>query len=262
MLKFKSVLQLWRHPTVATRQAMLEKAWTSTRTVKHGDLDLTFVTPNSLCEYRARTFSHKEPGTLRWIQQMSPDDVFWDVGANIGLYCIYAARLGVSRILAIEPSVFNLQALALNIHLNSVTDKVTVAPFALSNEVLDADLNLSTTQIGGALSTFGTPVNHWGVEFAPKFKYRVTGFTLDDLAQIRQTWPTYLKIDVDGTEHHILEGGDETLRNISSCLIELSEVYDQQFLQAVKLLKEAGLHLVDTHDIGVPGMSNQIWSRS
>ena len=32
----------------------------------------------------------KEPGTIAWIEGFTEDDVFWDVGANVGLYSLYA----------------------------------------------------------------------------------------------------------------------------------------------------------------------------
>ena len=199
---------------------------------------------------------------MRWISQIHANDVFWDIGANVGLYSIYAARLGVGNILAVEPSVFNLQALATNIHLNSVADKVTIVPFALSNVVRDAVLNLSTTQIGAAHSAFGPPVNQWGDAFTPIVKYQVAGSTLDELARTRDQQPTHLKIDVDGIEHLILEGGAQVLRTVQSCLVELNEADREQRHRATRCLEEAGLYLNDRHDIGVDGMMNHVWSRA
>ena len=48
-----------------------------------------FYTPNWLCRYRANTFSTKEPETLAWIDTYGSNGVFFDIGANVGLYSIY-----------------------------------------------------------------------------------------------------------------------------------------------------------------------------
>ena len=42
--------------------------------------------------WRARTYLTKEPETINWIDGFKKNEVFFDVGANIGLYSIYAAK--------------------------------------------------------------------------------------------------------------------------------------------------------------------------
>jgi hypothetical protein len=68
-------------------------------------LRLKILTPNSLCEWRAKTFSTKEPETLEWIDSIQKDSILWDVRANIGLYSIYAAKRQNCSVWAFEPSV-------------------------------------------------------------------------------------------------------------------------------------------------------------
>ena len=46
---------------------------------------------NSITKYRNDTFFIKEPETLEWINSFEKNENFWDVGANVGLYSIYAA---------------------------------------------------------------------------------------------------------------------------------------------------------------------------
>ena len=51
-----------------------------------------FATPNFLNRYRHKTFFTKEPETLKWIDNFEKKDIFYDIGANVGLYSIYAAK--------------------------------------------------------------------------------------------------------------------------------------------------------------------------
>ena len=72
---------------------------------------LVFFTPNEIIDWRVHTLLTKEPETLEWIDQFKGDEiVFWDIGANIGLYSIYAALKHKNiKIISFEPSVNNLE---------------------------------------------------------------------------------------------------------------------------------------------------------
>ena len=63
---------------------------------------------------RAETFFTKEPDTIEWIESFDKNDVFLDIGANIGIYSLYAAK-NVSKVWAIEPESLNFAMLNLNI---------------------------------------------------------------------------------------------------------------------------------------------------
>ncbi len=73
------------------KQLIIDKSLTATKTISHNKTYITLSTPNPICKYRVNTFSSKEPETLDWIDSFNSDDVFWDIGANIGIYSIYAA---------------------------------------------------------------------------------------------------------------------------------------------------------------------------
>ena len=62
------------------------------KTIKHNDINLTFHSHNRMNYFRIDSFSTKEPETLEWIDSFQKDKVFWDIGANIGLYSCYAAK--------------------------------------------------------------------------------------------------------------------------------------------------------------------------
>ena len=66
---------------------------------------------------------------------MTEKSIFWDIGANVGLYSIYAAKLKNCEVYAFEPSVFNLEVLSKNIFLNKLTDNITTISLPLTNHI-------------------------------------------------------------------------------------------------------------------------------
>lgn len=130
-------------------EQVLSTALNRTSTVKHKGMKLTFATPNSMNHFRVETFSTKEPETLEWIKRMERGSLIWDIGANVGLYSIYAAKSRGCLVFAFEPSVFNLELLARNIFLNKLTDLIVIVPLPLSDRISISKLNMSMTDWGG-----------------------------------------------------------------------------------------------------------------
>ena len=89
---------------------------------------IIFFIPNQLTEWRVNTFFSKEPETLEWIDGFEKKEkiVFWDIGANIGLYSIYnAIKNENSLTISFEPSTSNLRVLSRNISVNNLDEKNT-----------------------------------------------------------------------------------------------------------------------------------------
>lgn len=212
--------------------------------VYHNGLKMKFSAPNSLCHWRAETFSTKEPETLEWIDSIRKDSVFWDIGANIGLYSIYAAKWKNCQVWAFDPSVFNLELLARNIYLNDLTDRICILPFALSDSLGANKLRLTTTEWGGALSTFGKNFGWDGKSIQQVFEFRTLGLSMEDAVQrLAIPRPDYIKMDVDGLEHLILKGGQSVLLNVREILIEVNDDFHEQAEQCRTLLNQAGMIL-------------------
>lgn len=240
------------------------------QSVSYHGTDLIFSIPNPLNKYRAETFSTKEPETLEWIGGIAEGAVLWDVGANVGLYSCYAAKARGCRVFAFEPSVFNLELLARNIFLNKLTDKVTIVPLPLSDELSVSKLNMTSTEWGGAMSTFDQDFGHDGEPMNKVFEFPTIGLSMMDatvLLKIPQ--PDYIKMDVDGIEHLILKGGGSILRNVKGVLIEINDKFAAQSDGANRYLSEAGLSLKEKRHAAcfdsVVGAAkhtyNQIWIR-
>lgn len=251
-------------------ERIMDSALGRVQHVEHLGCELTFSTANALNRYRADTFSSKEPETLRWIESIPPGSVMWDVGANVGLYSCYAAKARGCRVFAFEPSVFNLEALARNLFLNQLTEQVIIVPLPLSNQLAVSKLRMTSTIWGSAMSTFAQSFGHDGEPIRQVFEFSTVGLSMVDAVELLNIpYPDYIKMDVDGIEHLILQGGIPILRRVQGILVEINDKFATQADGASRCLREAGLSLrekshADIFD-RVPGAArhtfNQIWVR-
>ncbi len=94
---------------------------------------------------------------------------------------------------------------------------------------------------GGALNAFGESFNFEGKNFEGEMKYKIIGTTINNLIQNNiLAVPNYIKIDVDGIEHLILEGGNKYLRDekLKSLSIEINENFKEQYDKVLKIMNE------------------------
>ncbi|MBI2233891.1 MAG: FkbM family methyltransferase [Micavibrio aeruginosavorus] len=169
-----------------------------------------------------RNFHNEEPETLEWIDTyIKPGDVFWDIGANIGLYTLYAALNPQVTVYAFEPSALNFSLLVEHIHLNNLDRNINPLCVALGNETKIGHLmmnDFSTGHAGNALDKAETQF----LEFKPVFRQSIPAFTADDFRRLMNVpAPDHIKLDVDGIEDLILAGAPETLRHVKSLIIEI-----------------------------------------
>ncbi len=242
----------------------------SIRKINHKNHTFFFSTPNILNNFRAMTFSSKEPETLEWIDRMPIGEVFWDIGANVGLYSIYAAKTKKCIVYSFEPSVFNLELLSRNIYLNKLQNKITIIPLPLSDHLKKNSLIMSNTDWGGAMSTFGENYGHDGKKINKKFQFSTIGISIDEIVRLLKVpIPKYLKIDVDGIEQLILKGAKKNLSQIKSILIEVNDDFIEQRDSVSQILQNAGFKLKEKKhsemfegDKSFSNVYNQIWDRT
>lgn len=192
--------------------------------IKLADGELKFSCPNQMSLWRAKTLFSKEPDTIQWINSFADDGVFYDVGANVGMYSLYAAAKHM-LVYAFEPESQNYAALNRNIFINHLQDKIHAYNIAISDHMEFGHLYLKEFTIGGALNNFGECINYKKEPFIPGFKQAVTSYPLDFLIEeCRLPLPNYLKIDVDGLEASVIAGAKHLLAEPKLCsiLIELN----------------------------------------
>jgi len=207
---------------------------------------VSYFVPNQITKWRVDTFFIKEPETLDWIDSFSNNQkiIFWDIGANIGLYSIYAAlKYENIEVISFEPSTSNLRVLSRNISINNLQNKIKINQFPLSNRENQYLLMKERDFVeGGALNSFGESFGFDGKNFESNNNYQIYGTTINYLLKnkILQV-PNYIKIDVDGIEHLILKGANNFLKNIEikSLSIELNQNFTEQYNQVIEILQKS-----------------------
>ena len=224
------------------KDLLLEKISNTHYKIVHNKVKLFFYTPNRLCYWRVKTFSTKEPETLEWIDSFKNNTIFWDVGANVGIYSCYAGKKKKIKVYAFESSVFNLECLVKNIDINNLNEEITIFPLPLTNCVKETDFNLSSTDSGSAMASFGVSYKSDGSDLNKILSYKILGLSIDEIIKnFNLKTPNYIKIDVDGIEHLILSGGMRVLFKVDEILVEVDEKFETQVEKVKSILVTSGL---------------------
>ena len=193
-------------------------------TIKFESKTFKLLSNTGLLLYRSKTFHDKEPDTNDWIKTIPNDGVFFDVGANVGVFTILASTF-CRKVLAFEPVAINYSVLNQNIMINRLDDVATAYCLAISDKSHFDTMRLSSNVVGSAHHTFGKNIDACHEEFSPVFKQGAFAASLDDLVyKYGFECPTYLKVDVDGNENLVMAGAHELLKDqrLRSILIELN----------------------------------------
>ena len=153
-------------------------------------------------------------------------DFLLDIGANIGLYSLYAAIINNSKVFAFEPAASNYFCLCKNIELNNLDNQVFPLSLSFSDKTKLAPLNMISTECGSSQNEFDYEKNDRGKTTDFIFKQASMGFTVDDFIKIyNPPLPNHLKIDVDGIENLIVKGASTLLshKNLNDISIEINE---------------------------------------
>jgi FkbM family methyltransferase len=201
--------------------------------------------------FRAQTLFSKEPDTIAWIDDcVAEGDSFYDVGANIGVFTLYAATRKQAAVVAFEPSSENYAILNRNIYMNGLADRVIALNLALHDRTTLSMLNLSAFMPGKAGHGFSIAVAGSDYSaFTPDFRQGVIGYRLDDFVHTFDVpFPNHVKIDVDGNDPVVLEGMRGLLDDprLKSVAIELNPDFREADRQVADLLSAHGFEKLGT----------------
>lgn len=148
---------------------------------------------------RGVSFFEKEKRTINWIDQFERDSILIDVGANIGIYSLYAATLK-HKVISIEPESLNFALLNLNIFDNKLNKLIKSYPLSISNTESLGFLNINNMNWGKSSHTYSTN------QLENNFTQGSIAISIDELCRKLNLDPNYIKIDVDGNEIEVIKG--------------------------------------------------------
>ncbi|HKM74538.1 MAG TPA: FkbM family methyltransferase [Stellaceae bacterium] len=132
-----------------------------------------------------------------------------DIGANTGIFTFLAvAASPVVSVCAFEPLETARQVMSRNDSCNpEMASRITVEPFALSRMRAIVPF-FETINDQGLISTSSSLEQSHAMQVGIHIQYEITTETLDDWAEATHKEPIRLvKIDVEGHEHAVIEGG-------------------------------------------------------
>ena len=178
----------------------------------------------------------------RKLNPTSKGSYFLDVGANIGLYTWQVASIAPElKIISFEPDPHNFELLKMTNEASGLKH-VELCPIALSNQSEKRVFNQDNlTSATGSLCQDHKP---WIEQYlnGTSNKISVQTKTMDDLLG-KNKIPSLVKIDVEGHENEVLEGGLVSIKKHKPLLI--IESFPPKQSKVVESLKNLGYKVWD-----------------
>jgi FkbM family methyltransferase len=171
-----------------------------------------------------------------------------DVGANIGLYSILFSKLIIKdrEVLCIEPSPAAIKYLRKNIERNNVVNSIIYEGAATKSKGYYKLNVIPGMEEYSSLGNISLPVTQ-GMKYQ---SIDVSGDTLDNLVNIYNLNPGFIKIDAEGAEYLVFGGALETIKKYRPIIIsELSDDLTNNFgnttEDVVQMLKECNYEIIN-----------------
>jgi FkbM family methyltransferase len=202
---------------------------------KINDKKIFFFVDNYHCLKRYKTILTKEKKTIIWLNKMKKKDILWDIGANVGIYSLYAAIIKKAKVISFEPMSNSYNVLLKNIDINNLNKKIYTYPIALGNK----------NENGFSIyrSNHAASARHMLINNLEKIKRKFENVIIlkpDFFNKISQ--PSHIKIDTDGNEIKILKGLKIILKSKKTkevCIeIEQNNSYEKNKDIIFKILKK------------------------
>tara|TARA_B100000809_G_C15085546_1_gene511300 strand:+ start:332 stop:1213 length:882 start_codon:yes stop_codon:yes gene_type:complete len=234
----------WRYPflTIGWKIAAL---LTRARKVSVDGIEFTLPCANWITHFRWYLFKTKEIEVRKYIKEnVKEGDIFFDIGANIGVFTVYAAKIKKNiKVYSFEPEYSNLNLLKQNVLDNDISDQVNIFSVGLSDEVGFSQLHIQDTEPGAAAhSESRQNIKTTDEGYPVLWKEGIMTSTLDHLCEDLQIYPNCIKIDTDGNELKILKGASYTLNNpvLRSLIIEMPLYEEEKMIACENILKASG----------------------
>jgi FkbM family methyltransferase len=220
-----------------------------------GDAVLRIAVPNHKCLYFATSYETREAETNDWIRSFPDDAVFFDVGANIGIFSLLASVWTNARIVAFEPHFASYYAMVRTLLENGLQQRVQAFPLALTDRSEFGSFFVADSTAGKSLNQFGAPNPQYQAKGDEFIELAAASTTLDRFVSESAIVPTHIKIDVDGLELAVLQGAHNTLAHPSMSAV-MVELEGEEQPQIIDLMRDMGYARVNE------GTPNAIFLRS
>lgn len=172
------------------------------------------------------------------LTELREDDVFYDVGANIGTYCLLAAEKTDSEVVAFEPHPANYRRLRENVKLNQYNTQVL--EYGLYDSGETKKLSLESQEPGTGTPSLSDSRDSVEIQ-------TVRGDEIIEKENL--PYPDVIKIDIEGAEARALEGLKKAISD-SECRLVYCEVHPEGLKnfgnteeQVEQTLEEAGFRV-------------------
>ena len=165
-------------------------------------------------EFRHLAWNPEEYAALK--AAVSPGNVVFDIGANVGAYSMLCATWAGEhgRVYAFEPAPAARAGLMRHLALNGLADRVVVQPQAVSDRISKAPFLITAS--GG-----DSRLLQHGVSGA----VMVRTLAIDDFCAARGVTPDVIKMDIEGAELAALRGARHTIARCGSRLALFVELH-------------------------------------
>jgi FkbM family methyltransferase len=206
-----------------------------------------------------------EVENLDFIDRVGPGEVYYDLGACEGRFSLYAALKGIETY-AFEPEKMNYSAFRENLEINGLLEKSHMHAFnkGVGARFQGATIKIGQPWAGGHQKVVDYQETRTDLNFDFKEEQAIEIVPLDGfISQNNLPVPTYLKVDIDGSEMPFLEGASQTLASpkLKAVLFELSTL-DPRFHEILRKMEEAGLAEIQRFQVpNEPNLFNILFER-
>ena len=198
------------------------------------------VNPSEHIQQQLFWYGHYEKEIGDLINEiLQPNDVFLDVGANIGYFSLLAAiHQPSAKIISFEPVTTVFKLFEENISLNNVSN-ITTINAAVGEKDDEREIYISTEDNTG-MSSLQKPENYSGKKERVKVIEIDSWFRSSGLSKI-----DLVKIDIEGSELSALKGMNDALLNFKPLIIveinpDTLRLFNHGSVDIINLLKQLG----------------------
>lgn len=156
---------------------------------------------------------HDFPEMAFLLHFLRSQDLFLDIGANVGTYTVLASGHVGCKTFAFEPISSTFQALQKNLEVNRLNSRTKAFECAVGARV-------GKLKVTSSFDTVNRVVGYWDLSEAAE---EVDVITVDE-ALTNEGVPALVKIDVEGFEAEVIEGMKKTMakKELKGIIIELN----------------------------------------